>query len=61
MENDAVEKTLKNTYHFVNKKATYYQANKEKIQKRSREYYGNLSEDESIEKRNYAYNRKHGG
>ena len=61
MKNDAVEKTVKNTYDFVNKKATYYQVNKEKIPKKSREYRENLSEDENIEKRNYAYNRKHGG
>lgn len=47
MENDAVEKTVKN-YIFVDRKAkTYYQANK-KIQKRFQEYYKNLSGDEKI-------------
>ena len=35
----------------------YYQANKEKLQKRSREYYRNLSETYKIFKnRNYAKN-----
>ena len=33
---------------------TYYQINKEKLQKRSREYYRNLFEDEDFKKRNYA-------
>ena len=32
----------------------YFQANIEKLQKRSREYYRNLSEAEKIKKRNYA-------
>ena len=31
----------------------YFQANIEKLQKRSREYYRNLSEAEKIKKRNY--------
>ena len=35
MENEAVEKTMKNNYDFVDNKAkSYYQANNEKIQKR---------------------------
>ena len=55
MENDTVkstvESTVKKNYPFLdnNGKATnFYQANKEKIQKRCREFYGNLSEDEKI-------------
>ena len=38
MENDTVEKRITHNYHFVNNEAkakNYYQANKEKIQKRS--------------------------
>ena len=34
LKNDAVEKSVKNNYDFVDKKAIYYQANKEKTQKR---------------------------
>ena len=33
------------------KSRTYYKANKGKIQKRLREYYRNLSEDEKIKKK----------
>ena len=44
MENDSVEKTRKNNFDFVDNKAkTCYQANKEKIRKRSLEYYRKLS------------------
>ena len=32
----------------------FFQANKEKLQKSSREYHRNLSEDEKIKNRNYA-------
>ena len=40
------------------KSRTYYKANKGKIQKRLREHYRNLSEDEKIKKkRNYASKR----
>ena len=51
MENDIVEKTLKNSYDFAKNKAeakTYYQTNKEKIQKRLREYYRNIPEEKKI-------------
>ena len=51
MENDAVEKKVKYNYDFLDNKAkNYYQANKEKIQKRLREYYRNLSNVEKIKK-----------
>ena len=44
MENDSVEKTRKNNSDFVGNKAkTCYQANNEKIRKRSLEYYRKLS------------------
>ena len=33
------------------KTKNYYHANKEKLQKRLREYYRNLSEDEKLEKK----------
>ena len=36
------------------KQTNYYQPNKDKLCKRSRLYYRNLSEDEKIKKRNYA-------
>ena len=39
------------------KSKTYYQANKEKLQKRLREYHRNLLEDEKIKKRNCANDR----
>lgn len=35
------------------KPKNYFQANIENLQKRSREYYGNISETEKIKKRNY--------
>ena len=35
----------------------YYQPNEEKLQKRLREFYRNLSEDAKIKKRNIANNR----
>ena len=35
----------------------YYQSNEEKLQKRLREFYRNLSEDAKIKKRNDANNR----
>ena len=53
MENGTVEKTAWSNYDFVNSKPiTYYDADKEKIQKRSREYNRNLSEDEKIKTTN---------
>ena len=54
MENDTVEITIKN------KAKIYYQANKEKIQKRSHQYYSNFSEDEEVKKRSYAYSVRFG-
>ena len=37
-----------------NRKAeNYYQANKEKLQKKLQKYYRNLSQNEEIKKRNY--------
>ena len=36
------------------KQTNYYQPNKDKLCKRSRLYYRNLSEDEKIKKRNYS-------
>ena len=35
------------------KAKNYYQANKEKLQKRSWEYYTNISKDGKIKRRNY--------
>ena len=43
MKNDDVQKAVKSNYVFSDDNAKpYYKANKEKIQKRPREYYGNL-------------------
>ena len=55
MENDSVEKTVKEHYDFLDNKAKKdYQANKEKKQERSREHQRSLSEDEKTKERNYA-------
>ena len=48
MENKTIEKIVKNNYDFVNKTKNYYQAKKRKKQKRLREYYKNLSEEEKL-------------
>ena len=48
MENENIKKTVRSNYDFVNKAQTYYQGNKEKIPKRLRECYRNLSKDEKI-------------
>ena len=60
MENDSSEKTIKKDYDFADTKGKakkYYRANKEKIQRRSREYYRNFSEDAKIKIRNYENSR----
>lgn len=55
MENDSVEKTVKEHYGFLDNKAKKdYQANKEKKQERSRKHQRSLSEDEKTKERNYA-------
>ena len=51
MENDVLEKRVKDIYCFVENKTkskTHYQANIEKLQKRSEKYYRNVSENEKI-------------
>ena len=48
MENKTIEKIVKNNYDFVNKTKYYFQAKKRKKQKRLREYYKNLSEEEKL-------------
>lgn len=56
MESEAVEKTVKNNYDFVYNKSTpkiHDQRNKEKIQKRPRECYRNISDDKkNLSKKN---------
>ena len=52
MEHDTVKKTVKNNHNFIGIKAkSYCQVNKKKPQKRSREYYRNLSHNEKIKKK----------
>ena len=53
MDISTVQKMIKINNDFVinkTKAKTYYQANKEKMQKRSRDYNGNLPENEKVKK-----------
>ena len=61
MENDTVEKNIKRIIILVTIKRKKIRkaekSTKQKIQKRSREYYKNFSENEKISKRSYGNNR----
>ena len=49
--NDVLEKRVKNNYNFVNitaKAKSYYQANKDKIEKKLSEYYSNIIHHNNI-------------
>ena len=62
MVNDAVQEAVKKGYYFVHNRANVKSQRQENQKnqnkkKKSREYYRNLSEDETIKKMNYVNNR----